>query len=99
PVTLVCHSPQTAARIAATGRNEMRLPGIDLPPTVTATADPAALRGATDLVLFAAPSAHLRSTVAAAGPFLEPDADLLSVVKGLERDTLLRMSQVVAEAA
>ena len=37
--------------------------------------------------------------MAAAAPFLAPDADLLSVVKGLERDTLLRMSQVVAEAA
>ena len=79
--------------------NEARLPGVDLPPTVIATADPAALRDATDLVVFAAPSAHLRSTVAAAAPFLAPDADLLSVVKGLERDTLLRMSQVVAEAA
>ena len=99
PVILVCHSPETAARIAETGRNEARLPGVDLPPTVIATADPAALRGATDLVLFAAPSAHLRSTVAAAAPFLAPEADLLSVVKGLERDTLLRMSQVVAEAA
>jgi glycerol-3-phosphate dehydrogenase (NAD(P)+) len=99
PVTLLCHSPETAARIATTGRNEARLPGIDLPPTVIATADPAALRGATDLVLFAAPSAHLRATVASAAPFLAPDADLLSVVKGLERDTLLRMSQVVAEAA
>ena len=32
-------------------------------------------------------------------PFLRPDADLLSVVKGLERETLLRMSEVVAEAA
>ncbi len=63
PVTLLCHSPETAARIAETGRNEARLPGVDLPPTVIATADPAALRDATDLVLFAAPSAHLRSTV------------------------------------
>ena len=27
PVTLLCHSPETAARIAATGRNEARLPG------------------------------------------------------------------------
>ena len=95
----MCHSPATAARIAETGRNEARLPGIDLPATVIATADPSALRGATDLVLFAAPSAHLRSMAAAAAPFLAPEADLLSVVKGLERDTLLRMSQVVAEAA
>ena len=31
PVTLLCHSPETAARIAETGRNEARLPGIDPP--------------------------------------------------------------------
>jgi glycerol-3-phosphate dehydrogenase (NAD(P)+) len=60
PVTLLCHSPATAARIAETGRNESRLPGVDLPRTVIATADPAALRDATDLVIFATPSAHLR---------------------------------------
>ena len=55
--------------------------------------------GATDLVIFAAPSAHLRATVEACAPYLAPDADLLSVVKGLERGTLLRMSEVIAEAA
>jgi len=99
PVTLLCHSPETAARIAETGRNEARLPGVDLPPAVIATADPAALRDATDLVLFAAPSAHLRGTVEACAPFLAPTADRLSVVKGLEQGTLLRMSEVVAEAS
>jgi glycerol-3-phosphate dehydrogenase (NAD(P)+) len=99
PVTLLCHSPATATRIAETGRNEARLPGVDLPATVVPTADPAMLSDATDLVIFAAPSAHLRAVVAAAAPFLAPDADLLSVVKGLEQGTLLRMSLVIAEAA
>jgi len=99
PVTLFAHSRETAARIAETGRNEARLPGIDLPQTLVATADPSALRDATDLVIFATPSAHLRTTVTSVAPFLAADADLLSVVKGLERGTLLRMSEVVAEAA
>jgi glycerol-3-phosphate dehydrogenase (NAD(P)+) len=99
PVTLVCHSPAIAARIVATGRNEARLPGVDLPPTVVATADPSALSAATDLVIFAAPSAHLRETVGAARPYLSPTVDLLSVVKGLELATLLRMSEVIAEGA
>ena len=99
PITLLSHSPETAARIAATGRNEARLPGIDLPTTVIPTADPTALRDATDLVIFAAPSAHLRTTVESIAPFLSPEADLLSVVKGLESGTLLRMSEVIAQAA
>jgi glycerol-3-phosphate dehydrogenase (NAD(P)+) len=98
PVTLLCHSATTAAEIDATGRNERRLPGIDLPATVIATADVSALAGAADLVLFAAPSAHLRSMAASCAPFLAETADVLSVVKGLERGTLLRMSEVIAEA-
>ena len=99
PVTLLCHSPETAARIAATGRNEARLPGVDLPKTVVPTADPRTLADATDLVIFATPSAHLRTTVEGLAPFLAPSADIVSVVKGLERGSLLRMSEVIAEAA
>jgi glycerol-3-phosphate dehydrogenase (NAD(P)+) len=98
-VTLVCHSPETAAQIAATRRNEARLPGVELPPRVTATADHEALADATDLVIFATPSAHLRATAHDCGPYLAQDADVLSVVKGLESGTVLRMSEVVAEAA
>ena len=99
PVTLLCHSEAAAARIAETGRNEARLPGVDLPANVFPTADPAAVLDATDLVIFATPSAHLRVTVVAVAPHLAPEADVLSVVKGLEPGTLLRMSQVIADAS
>ena len=98
PVTLLCHSPETAAGIQATRRNERRLPGIELAARIQATADPAALAEATDLVVFAVPSAHLRATVALVSANVCPDADLLSVVKGIERGTHLRMSDVIAEA-
>ena len=70
PVTLVCHSAETADSINATGQNVRRLPGVELPRTIVATADVADLAAATDLVLFAAPSAHLRTTAAACAPFL-----------------------------
>ena len=64
PVTLLCHSPETAARIA---RDRAQRGATARASTcrrrVIATADPAALRDATDLVIFAAPSAHLRTTV------------------------------------
>lgn len=99
PVTLLCHSPATAARINETHRNEARLPGVDLPATVIATAVPADLAVGADLILFAAPSAHLRATAAATASFIGPSADILSVVKGLEQGSLRRMSEVIAEAA
>ena len=53
PVTLLCHSSATAARITETGRNETRLPGVDLPPRIRATAEVSALNAATDLVVSA----------------------------------------------
>ncbi len=97
PVTLLAHSAETAARIQRTRVNERRLPGIALPATIRATADPATLASA-DLVVFAVPSTHLREVVVAVAPFVSPSADLLSVAKGLEAGTLLRMSEVIADA-
>ncbi len=99
PVTLVCHSPVTAARLSAERRNEVRLPGIAFPDALRLSADPTAVADAADLVAFAVPSAHLRSTAGVVGPQVPPGADVLSLVKGLEGGTLLRMSQVIAEAA
>ncbi|HEY6571105.1 MAG TPA: NAD(P)H-dependent glycerol-3-phosphate dehydrogenase, partial [Candidatus Limnocylindrales bacterium] len=98
PVVLVCHSPETAARIRKDRRNEARLPGIDLPAGIRATHELSALAEATDLIVFAVPSAHLRSTASEAAPHIPPSADLLSVVKGIERGTHLRMTDVIAEA-
>jgi glycerol-3-phosphate dehydrogenase (NAD(P)+) len=98
-VTLLCRSPETAARIASERRNEPRLPGVPIPERVAVTADPSVLGDATDLVLFAVPSAHLRSVAAWVGPYLPVSADVLSVAKGLEPGTLLRLSEVIAQAA
>ncbi len=97
PVSLLSHSTETADRLRSERRNELRLPGIDLPDRIQPTADPSALEGA-DLVIVAVPSAHLRETMATIAARIPADADVLSVVKGLERGTLLRMTQVVAEA-
>ena len=98
-VTLLSHSPETAARINATRRNERRLPGVELPERIQVTADPRALDAAGQLVILAVPSAHLRSTVERVAPSITPNADVLSVVKGLENGTLLRMTQVIADAS
>ncbi len=99
PVIVLSHSQETAAAIAATRRNERRLPGVELPERIRPTADPDALRAATDLVILAAPSAYLRATVELVAPSIDPSADVVSVVKGLENGTLLRMTEVVADAS
>jgi glycerol-3-phosphate dehydrogenase (NAD(P)+) len=99
PVLLVSHSADTAATIAATRRNERRLPGIDLPEHIRPTADSSALETATDLVILAVPSANLRATVARIAAHIPASADVLSVAKGLEDGTLLRMTEVIADAS
>lgn len=98
PVTLVCHSAETASRLRAERRNERRLPGVDLPDRVHPTADASMLAG-TELVIVAVPSSHLRATMALLGPSIPASTDVLSVVKGLEPRTLLRMTEVIADAA
>ncbi len=99
PVFLVAHDAASADRIAAARENERRLPGIALTDAVTVTADPAVVAGAVDLIILAVPSNHLRAVTERTAPHVPASADLLSVVKGLEPGTLLRMSQVIAEAA
>jgi glycerol-3-phosphate dehydrogenase (NAD(P)+) len=62
---------------------------------VTATTDPVeALKGA-ELVVLAVPSQTLRSNLAAWAPHLDSDSTLISLMKGVELGTTLRMSEVI----
>jgi len=97
-VIVLAHREEVAERIRRERRNEARLPGIDLPEGVIATSDAEALGSAVDLVVFAVPSSHLRGVVSAVAPFVPASADLVSVVKGLEPGSLLRMTEVIAQA-
>jgi glycerol-3-phosphate dehydrogenase (NAD(P)+) len=97
PVALIVREPEAAARIDADRENAARLPGIHLSRNVRPTADVAAL-GAAELVIYAAPSTHLRASVERTAAAIPPDADVVSIVKGLERQTLLRMTEVIADA-
>jgi glycerol-3-phosphate dehydrogenase (NAD(P)+) len=97
PAVLLTRSAETAARLAADRTNVRRLPKIAFPAGLSLSADPAVLDSA-ELVIFAVPSAHLRAEVKRVAASVSPLADLVSVVKGLEAGTLLRMSEVVAAA-
>jgi glycerol-3-phosphate dehydrogenase (NAD(P)+) len=80
-----------AAEIAATRRNERRLPGVVLPDAVEATADAGALRG-TDPLLLAVPAQAVRETCARLAGHA---GRVVICAKGLERATGLRLSEVV----
>jgi glycerol-3-phosphate dehydrogenase (NAD(P)+) len=81
-----------------TGRaNPEYFPDLELPPAVTATADPAQAAAGAEFVFLAVPSQSLRANLAAWTPLLHPDAVLVSLMKGVELGTAKRMSEVVED--
>jgi len=83
--------------IARTHTNSIFLPGCKLPGSVTATNDfREALAGA-DIVVSVMPSHHCRRTFEHMAQWLLPHMLFVSATKGIENDTLLRMSQVIEE--
>ncbi len=94
-VTLWTHDPEKAASVARTRKNPA-LAGVALPREIQLTSDPAGASEA-QLVLFTSPSNILRRTAGIAADYVRPGTVLVSATKGIERDTGLRMSQVIAQ--
>ena len=79
-----------------TTRRNPRLPSAVLPEGLKISGDYACAKGA-KLVVIASPSVPLRSVSRGVAPYIDEDAVVVSVTKGLEQGTYLRMSQVVAQ--
>ncbi|WP_295581905.1 NAD(P)H-dependent glycerol-3-phosphate dehydrogenase [uncultured Oscillibacter sp.] len=88
-------SAEKAAEMARTRENPL-LRGVRLPESLRITGDLGCVEGA-DVVVCASPSFAVRETGAKAAPYLSPSAVLVTVSKGIERDTNLRMSQILQE--
>ena len=95
-VTLWTHRPETAGLLSEQRVNP-KLEGVRLPDTMKFSPDMACVADA-ELVVSAAPSFAVRETAEKAAAFLRPDAVVVSVSKGIERDTGLRMSQIIRES-
>lgn len=96
-VTVWARRAEVAQEIQVAKRNSQYLPGINLPKTLNATSDlPEALRGAR-LVFLAIPSQSLRQNLIDLEPYLDRRSVLVSLVKGVEKTTTMRMSEVIAD--
>jgi glycerol-3-phosphate dehydrogenase (NAD(P)+) len=96
-VALWARREDLANEINETGRNGDYLPGIDLPKNLRAVSDVAlALDGAKQVYL-AIPSQSLRESLTLWKELIPKDATLVSLMKGLEQNTGLRMSEVIIE--
>jgi glycerol-3-phosphate dehydrogenase (NAD(P)+) len=99
PTVLFSREPNVAKAISGMHENPDYLPGIALNPALDATGDQAEALAGADLVAFAVPAQTLRANLADWAPLLPPEALLVSLMKGIELGTCLRMSEVIAEVA
>lgn len=98
-VTLWSRRPEVAEEISEQHRNGDYLPGVELPHNLLATDNiEQALSGAEQIYL-AVPSQTLRENLSAWHSLIPKDAILVSLIKGLEQGTGLRMSEVISQAA
>lgn len=96
-VSLWARRLELAQAIDETRTNEKYLPGIQLADNITALSSLAEAVAGRTFVLLVVPSHAMRETVRALAPHLHPDAVLVHATKGMEIDTLKRMSEVIAE--
>lgn len=94
---LWARTEEEALELNQARENAAFLPGIKFPGNLTVTSSaPEAIRGAA-MVILATPAQSLRNNVKVVRPHLQSSALILSVAKGLELETLRRMSEVIAE--
>jgi len=96
-VTLWARRAELADRINADRINAEYLPGITLPPGLTATDDPSRALRDVQLVAIAIPAQSLRVNLAEWAGAVPSDATLVSLMKGVELGTTKRMSEVIAD--
>jgi glycerol-3-phosphate dehydrogenase (NAD(P)+) len=96
-VHLWARRPALAESVQRRRRNDDYLPGIVLPAGITVSSDVAGVLAGAEIVFLSIPSQNLRGALADLGAILEPDALVVSLMKGVENGTGLRMSEVIRE--
>ena len=98
PVTLWGAFPAYVEQVRRTRENVKFLPGVAIPPAVKLTADFAEASADAEVIVVAVPSQYLRQVLERlrVGPWER--ALVVSVVKGIEPETLLRMSERIRQS-
>ena len=96
-VRLWGHDAQRARAMAAARENSEYLPGFPLPRNVDIQTEFAPALEDAEVVLYVVPSRYLRQTAQLLRRYMPLKAKLVSATKGLEEDSLCRMSQVIKE--
>ncbi|MCA9081107.1 MAG: NAD(P)-binding domain-containing protein, partial [Planctomycetaceae bacterium] len=96
-VAIWTRNPEQAAELNRTRENSRQLPGVRIPASVQITADIAEAVDGAEFLVAAIPSKYLRETLEGIATSLTQHRPVISVIKGIEIDTLLRPSQIINE--
>jgi glycerol-3-phosphate dehydrogenase (NAD(P)+) len=97
PTMLWARNPDVAAEVTSEHTNSSYLPGFALNPKLRATADLAEATRFAELLIVGVPTSAVRSTMEAAADSIHPWIPVVSLSKGLEQKSLLRMTQVIKD--
>ena len=96
-VTLWVYEKDLANRISETGINDVFLPGYSLPENLKVSSDIRAVLDNSKYILSVVPSQHTRSVFSTVTECIAKDAVIISASKGIEKGTLLTVSEIFGE--
>ncbi len=94
-VRLWASDPKRAERLVNQRESADLLPGVELPETITITADPATAIADTQAWIVAVPTTYLRAAMSKFASFSNPDLKLVSLTKGIENHTFARPTEIL----
>jgi glycerol-3-phosphate dehydrogenase (NAD(P)+) len=94
---LWARNAEVAKEIDGNHTNESYLPGFTLPERLLATDDLEKAMRHAELLIVGVPTTAMRSTVHTAKEWIHPWIPIVSLSKGLEQGSLLRMTEVIAD--
>jgi len=97
PTTLWARSVEVAGEVNDRHSNAAYLPGFDLPERLSATSDLEGAVGEADVLIVGVPSHGFRAVLEQAAPHVRPWVPVVSLTKGFEQGTLLRMTEVIKD--
>lgn len=96
-VTLWEFDSKVCAQLQQDRGNPQKLRGFRLPDNVVITDDAKRALKHTELVVLAVPAQFIRSALTATNKFFPDGVGVVNLAKGIENETLLRMSQVIEQ--
>jgi glycerol-3-phosphate dehydrogenase (NAD(P)+) len=97
PTMLWARNADVADEIERKHTNESYLPGFELPDQLVASSDLEKAVAHAELLIVGVPTTAMRSTLELVRPWIHPWIPVISLSKGLEQGTLLRMTEVISE--